>query len=78
MAWWRDTPLRTPRRRLAGAERGSRISQVFLHPRCERVRAPEHAPRNPFGALEHCHGLAQIVERRVIGSPEGTARDIRG
>ena len=22
VAWWRDTPLRTPRRRLAGAERG--------------------------------------------------------
>ena len=32
----------------AGAERRSRISQVALNPRCERVRAAEHAPSGPF------------------------------
>ena len=72
--WWRTsrlirsfllllTSLSIRRRRLAGAERGSRGSQVVLDPSCERVRASKHAFRNPCGVLERCHGLAEIVER---------------
>ena len=49
--------------RLAGAERGSRLSQVILHRRCERMRATKHAPRGPPRLLERRHGLAEIVER---------------
>ena len=37
--------------------------QIILNPFCERVRATHHAPRNPLGVLERCHGLAEIVER---------------
>ena len=55
--------LRTPRRRFAGAERGSRVSQVCPNIRCERVRTAEHAPRNPFQFLERSNSLAHIVER---------------
>ena len=55
--------LRIARRRLAGAERGSRVSQAALDTPCERVRATEHAPRGPFHVLERRHGLAEIVER---------------
>ena len=33
--------------RLAGAERGSRVMQCALDICCERVRAAEHAPRDP-------------------------------
>ena len=51
------------RRRFAGAERGSRVSQGVLDPRCQRVRVTEHAPRRPFRVLERGHGLAEIVER---------------
>ena len=29
----------------------------------ERVRATEHASRDPFRVLERRHGLAEIVER---------------
>ena len=32
----------------AGAERGSRVSQGRLDPRCVRVHAAEHASRGPF------------------------------
>ncbi len=53
------------RRRLAGAERGSRVSQVALNCRCERVRAAHHAPRGPFRLFERRHGFAEIVERRA-------------
>ena len=53
----------TPRRRLAGAEYGSRLSQIVLNCRCLRVRAAEHAPRNRLDVLERSHGLADIVER---------------
>ena len=55
--------LGTPRRRFAGAEDGSRVSQVVIDPYCERVRATKHAPRGPFRLLERRHGLAEIVER---------------
>ena len=34
------------RRRLAGAERGSRVSQFVLNSRGNRMRATEHAPRD--------------------------------
>ena len=44
-----------------GAERGSRVLQVVLYVRGERVRATKHAPRNPFRLLERRHGLAEIV-----------------
>ena len=54
----------TPRRlRLAGAERASRVSQFVLNPHCDRVRATEYAPRDPFQFLERRHGLAELVER---------------
>ena len=49
-----------------GAERGSRCSQGTLNPLCERVRAAEHAPRDPFRLLERRHGFAQIVERGSV------------
>ena len=57
--------LRTPRRRLAGAERGSRVSQALLNRRCERVRASKHAPRNTFRVFKRRHGLTDIAERRA-------------
>ena len=52
--------------RLAGAERGSRLSQVILHRRCERMRASEDAPCDPFRLLERRHGLAEIVKRGAV------------
>ena len=55
--------LRIAWRRLAGAERGSRVSQGSLDRLCGRVRTAEHAPRGPFRLLERRHGLAEIVER---------------
>ena len=51
------------RRRFAGAERGSRVSQVVLIDLYEWVRATEHAPRDRYCLLERRHGLAEIVER---------------
>ena len=54
------------RRRLAGAERGSRLSQGNLNIRYERVRATEHAPCGRFHLFERRHGLAEIVERRAV------------
>ena len=53
-------------RRFAGAERGSRGSQGHLNPRCERVRAAEHPPRDPRRVLERRHCLAEIVERGAV------------
>ena len=50
----------------AGVERGSRASQFFRNPRCDRVRAPEDAPRGPFCLLERRHAFADIVERGVV------------
>ena len=47
-------------------ERGSRSSQFALKPCCERMRATEHAPRDPFRVLERRHCLAEIVERGSI------------
>ena len=48
--------------RLAGGERGSRLSQADLDHLCERVRPSKHAPRGPFRLLERRHGLAEIVD----------------
>jgi hypothetical protein len=47
----------------AGAERGSRVSHIVLDRFCDRVRTPEHAPRDPPRVLEHRQCLAEIVER---------------
>ena len=58
------TILCTPRRRsFSGAERGSRSSQRLLNIYCERMRATEHAPRDPCHILERRHGLSEIGER---------------
>ena len=62
--------LRIPRRRrLAGAERGSRDLQTLLNRGGERVCASHHAPRGPFRVLECRHGLAEIVERSAVVGP---------
>ncbi len=67
MAWWWDTPLRTQASQsFAGAEHASRVLQIALNIHCERMRAPEHAPRDPFYLLEPRNGLAEIVERGAI------------
>ena len=60
--------LRSPRRwRFAGAEDGSRNSQIVLNALCERVRATEHASRDPpLRVFEPRHGLAEIVERGAV------------
>ena len=50
---------------IAAAERGSRVSQVILNPRCNRVRAAEHTPCGPSRVLKRLNGLAEIVERGV-------------
>ena len=57
--------LLTRRWRLAGGERGSRLSQAELDYLYERVRPSKHAPRGPFRLLERRYGLAQIAERGV-------------
>ena len=62
--------LRRRRRRVAGAERGSRVSQGLRKTRCKRMRASEHAPRNTFRVLKRRHGLTGIVERRAGGDTE--------
>ena len=54
------------RRRLAGAEHGSRVLQIALNVHCERVCATEHAPRGPFHVLERRHSLAEIIERGAV------------
>ena len=60
-------------RRLAGAERGSRVLPIFYTSRCERVRTTEHAPRNPFHVLERGHSLADIIERGNGGQGDAAA-----
>ena len=55
--------MRVPRRRFAGAERVSRVSQSGLKLRCARMRATKDAPSGPFHVLEHRQGLAEIVGR---------------
>ena len=47
----------------AGLEHGSRVSQGEVHSCCKRVRATEHAPRDPSCVLERSYGLAEIVAR---------------
>ena len=54
------------RRRFAGAELGSRASQIVLNLYFERMRAAEHAPRDPRCLLERRHSLTEIVERRAV------------
>jgi len=48
--------------RFAGAERGSRVLQILLNLRCERMRATKHAPSYSSRVLKRRHGLAEIVE----------------
>ena len=62
--------LRTTRRRFAGAERRSSRGQIVPNPGCERVRDTKHTPRGPLYLLERRHGLADIVERGVVGFVE--------
>ena len=50
--------------RLAGAEGCARFMQGILNLICERMRAAEHASRDPVRVLERRHGLAEIVERK--------------
>ena len=57
-------PLR--RRRFAGAERGSRVLQVGLMYKGERMRTTEHATRDPSRVLERRHCLAKLVERGSV------------
>ena len=69
--------LGTPRRRrFAGVERGSRLSQGDPNLSCERVRAAEHAPSDLLRVLERRHGLAEMVERGgvVRDGPVGRRR----
>ena len=47
-----------------------RRSTNRLNPLYGRMRAPKHAPSDPFRILEHRHGLAEIVERGAVGSEE--------
>ena len=46
-----------------GAERESRLLQILLNIRGERVHAAKNAPRDSSRVLERRHGLAEIVER---------------
>ena len=50
-------------RRFAGAERGSRVSQIEPYCCCEGVRAAAHTPNGPFSLLERRHC---IVEGRIL------------
>ena len=45
----------------AEVEGGARVSQGNANFRCERVRVPHYAPRDPFYVPEDLHGLADIV-----------------
>ena len=51
------------RRRLAGAERGSRFLHISLKFLCERVHAPEHASRG-HGALLNETAWSALVGMR--------------
>ena len=55
------------RTRFAAAEEGSRVSQVALNIRCERMRATQSAPRDRCRVLEHRHCFAEIAERGAVG-----------
>ena len=48
------------RTRFAGAEDGSRVSQVHLNIRSERMCATQTAPRGRCRVLEHRDGLTEI------------------
>ena len=50
----------------AGAEHRSRILQLALNSRCERVRAPKHTARGPIHLLERRHTLTEIVQRGTV------------
>ena len=65
-----DGVLGARRLLLARVEHGSPASQGGLNRLCERVRAPEHAPRNASSVLERRYGLAFIVERGAVGVEE--------
>ncbi len=58
-----DGVLGARRLLLAGAELGSRNSEIVPDCCCKWVRATENAPRGPFRVLERRHGVAEIVER---------------
>ena len=45
------------------AARSARVSQLALNINSERMRAAEHAPRDPFRILERVHCFVEIVER---------------
>ena len=47
------------------------MSQIVFNRSCERIRAAEHAPRDPFYLLERRHGLVEIVKRGAGVSVEG-------
>ena len=49
--------------------------QTPLNRHCERVRAAEHAPRDPFRLHERRHGLAEIVERGCVVFVRPTAAE---
>ena len=59
--------LRRPKRvlRFAGAERGSRLSQLVLNLFRKWVRATEHAPGGPFQLLERRLGLEDTSTPRL-------------
>ena len=57
-------PLR--RRRFAGAERGSRVSQIIPNRFCGWVRNAKNASRDPCRVLERRYGLLVIVERGAV------------
>jgi hypothetical protein len=61
--------LRTQRSHYA-REGCARALVGTLDPSCGRVRAAEHAPRNPCRFLERRHGFAEIAERGAIVSTE--------
>ena len=41
------------------AERGSRVTQIAHNRHYDRMRAAEHAPRDPFRVLERRYGLVE-------------------
>ena len=61
--------LRAPRRRrLAGVERYSRVSQGCLNRHRQRVRAAKHASRERCQILEYRHGLADVIQCGTLAS----------
>ena len=53
-----------------GGECFSRVLQIALNTRCDRVPASEHAPRDPFRVLVRRYDLAEIGEREAVVSVE--------